>query len=1117
MKKRTLGLWLVCMLSISLCCFSVSAAEVEMTGNPAPDNTLTITCDSAATYQWSVDGTPVPGATTASYEVTWDDLGKTISCMVTPTGESAVTKEITVPAQTLKNTGRYGNDKRPADQQMGATSSETLFTVGGQKFILLDTKNVDSSKFFVMSEEVFPANRNGTNEPGEFDAPGSDVRFDVDRVSNIGYMLNTTIRGKLPKDIVDNINDDYIWITEAAHAGHGIPQYTTQAGIAVMSQTEWYNYAPKYGLKPASCNNNDGWWLRTSNGATADRREMLKSATDGQLGQTQQNEIDTGKGYLRPVFHLGRDFFTNVHIPVQDMGADVRAALLATYEAEELLEAGYSRSELTEIGFVLASNAEIEGTAAPDNTLTMVHEGTASAYQWYVGGEEVPGVTGATYEVTWADLGKTVKAVATTADGPVEATIAIPMQEFPARGRYNNSDKPAVQQTGATSSETLFTVGGQKFILLDTKNVDSSKFFVMSEEVFPANRNGTNEPGEFGAVGEMKFDVDSETNIGYFLNSETFRAKLPKDIVNNINNDYIWITEAAHATWDIPQYTTQAGIAVMSQTEWYNYAPKYGLKPASCNNNDGWWLRTSNGVNGDLRQLLKSATDGMLGQTQQSDTGTGKAYLRPVFHLGRDFFTNVHISVQDMGTEVRAALLATYEADELLEAGYSRSELVQIGFDLPIEAEITGTAAPDNTLTMTHDGTASSYQWYSGETLVAGATGATYEVTWNDLGKTIKAVATTAEGTKEATIAIPMQEFKPMDRVGSRPEGVPDQTDAKYLFTVGGQKFILLDTKNVDSSKFLVMAENEYGAKAFDPDLTGVFDPSDTNNIANYMNGSEFKALLPTDIVSHINTNYYWITEPSHANLGIDQYAVQAGIVVPSQTEWSQYAGKFGLIPGGSAGNDGWWLRTVRGTASDKIYMLRTLTEVNEQLGQTHQLEPNIATCRIRPMFHLNRDFFLDVELDVSTLGSEVCAAIRDTYTKEEMAATGFYTEEELLALGYSTNVTITGLTYEDGEGQPLTTLVGATEIVVEASVKNETADSADYVMIVGLYDENGAVSAMTVKSGIVDAKSTTEPFTVSLTPRNTPTEGYKLRVFLWEDLLSMVPYGRALDFVPTA
>ncbi len=154
------------------------------------------------------------------------------------------------------------------------------------------------------------------------------------------------------------------------------------------------------------------------------------------------------------------------------------------------------------------------------------------------------------------------------------------------------------------------------------------------------------------------------------------------------------------------------------------------------------------------------------------------------------------------------------------------------------------------------------------------------------------------------------------------------------------------------------------------------------------------RSILPEAVWNSINYNQVWNCEPIKVSGKEVRYAVKAGVMLPSVAEIAKYAHKFNLYPGGrqTGGsvqdklNSCWWTRTSAGGTAIKCV---NFANVGQIADRNYHTEWN-AGLSIRPIFYLNRDFFIDNVIDLATAGSDVCSKIRATYSNEELLTAGY-------------------------------------------------------------------------------------------------------------------------------
>ena len=140
-------------------------------------------------------------------------------------------------------------------------------------------------------------------------------------------------------------------------------------------------------------------------------------------------------------------------------------------------------------------------------------------------------------------------------------------------------------------------------------------------------------------------------------------------------------------------YTVTAKVALPSYTEYKTYWDKLGFAY-----NSDWtsplMTRTPHKTfrvkpkTGDSKVLQARMGQINIGNTRDDgvvvvdhNTMYTDGYrIRPVFFLNKDFFKNVKVDVADMGANVKAEVLKN-TAQELLAAGYTKAELIELGYE----------------------------------------------------------------------------------------------------------------------------------------------------------------------------------------------------------------------------------------------------------------------------------------------------------------------------------------------------------------------------------------------------------------------------------------------------
>ena len=246
-----------------------------------------------------------------------------------------------------------------------------------------------------------------------------------------------------------------------------------------------------------------------------------------------------------------------------------------------------------------------------------------------------------------------------------------------------------------TPKENVFRVEGDKreFILLDITDDPKSKFFVLAKEYY--------DDRAFNSAAKCFFDPTDGKNLGGWLNGSFIKygnqvnsgevMKFPKGIVDHIDMKHVWITDGKEAeTEALGTY----GVGLMSQEEMVRYVDKFGVDDGLTTsilftNTYGWWLRSQD-VNDTLSKVVFRYDQQNGTNIHTWNVKTDGIAVRPCFYLDEDFFSEVRVSLTDLGDNVKAAFKQVYLKSELSEA-YTNEELWDVfGFRADVNLEITG-------------------------------------------------------------------------------------------------------------------------------------------------------------------------------------------------------------------------------------------------------------------------------------------------------------------------------------------------------------------------------------------------------------------------------------------
>lgn len=299
-------------------------------------------------------------------------------------------------------------------------------------------------------------------------------------------------------------------------------------------------------------------------------------------------------------------------------------------------------------------------------------------------------------------------------------------------------------------------------------------------------------------------------------------------------------------------------------------------------------------------------------------------------------------------------------------------------------------------------------------------------------------------------------------------------TPPEYIFSEEGspRKFVLLDITDDPESRFFVLADEYYIDRAYDSNGKTQFDPDDGRNLGGWLNGSFFKygntvnsgetMIIPKGMREHINQNHFWITDGQPAptpELGT------YGIGVMSKEEAYKYHDRFGVDSGLKTSvlytnTYGWWVRSQPDTSTSSKLCWRFDPEKGTHI---HAWNSKVDGIAVRPCFYLSEDYFKNVRISMTGMGSAVKEAIKKVYLKDDL--TNAYSEDELQDLfGYKAHINISVDKWTDASGNTIESLKTADFVTASITAQSFLPGNNNMVLAMVLYGEDNCPITFTVK-----------------------------------------------------
>ncbi len=169
-----------------------------------------------------------------------------------------------------------------------------------------------------------------------------------------------------------------------------------------------------------------------------------------------------------------------------------------------------------------------------------------------------------------------------------------------------------------------------------------------------------------------------------------------------------------------------------------------------------------------------------------------------------------------------------------------------------------------------------------------------------------------------------------------------------------------------------------------------------------YVEGTGTKEYtFPSVLNNYIKDHEWFIEAGNFGGYAPADYTVTSKLSVLSRTEWAKYYTVIGTKPTGARFNQT-WMRTGSGnTAQTVTIAVNGGVHPGYASGKTRAINGAAKSKNdVRPCFYLDKTYFAENKIDVSSAGDEVKKFIRENYAREDME--NIYDISEMVRLGYS-------------------------------------------------------------------------------------------------------------------
>lgn len=452
---------------------------------------------------------------------------------------------------------------------------------------------------------------------------------------------------------------------------------------------------------------------------------------------------------------------------------------------------------------------------------------------------------------------------------------------------------------------TVITFSGKDWIILE--HMPNGETYIVLEDFLFQRR-------AFDEDGTNRFNPSDPNNIAYYLNNDFYNGLSQKALINE-------------HSWNIGQYgNVSCKIGLLSLNEYISYSIVYNGSVLPWSPSEGYWWLITPYSQSSLSEDFVYMVDNGLGYWANANADSPNGYVRPTLYLKSGLVLGPNNTVEE-GTTPPAVPTG-------LSAVATSPTTVLLTWNANTEPDLAGYKIYRNGVKIETVGKVTSWT----DSTVSPGTTYTYElVAYNTAGQE-------SQRSNPATVTTP-----------SASRMLHDQ-EPGTIINFSGREWIILE--HMPNGETYLILKYPDCQMAFDANNTNLFDPSDSNNVAYYLNTTFYNSLSQKDFIS----DHAWDRVSVHGNWNdsTDYGPVTAKVGLISFREYERYS----IVYEGTILPDNyeylWWTRTTRAEHSNHVWYVHTDGQLSASGGYA-----NDGSFSVRPTIYLKAGLALDEDNNV--------------------------------------------------------------------------------------------------------------------------------------------------------